>query len=228
MISVDERESESIYAAYRAKAIVSSPDLERVAATIADPRFPGALIPLDRQADTLCAAAATLLDWCRLAPLLDARIGYELSDFPGPVRSDTPAQRVLEVLDGYVPVLWCLVRLPPDPNRHKAAVAGCARLVSNVAEHASLMELPRPMRGTAELLAGFEAALDQRDFDVGADILRELRVRDLLDGLNVRSLRLRLLYERGERLSPEFAELARQLREIALPFQVRALLEDLP
>jgi hypothetical protein len=146
VISVDERESESIYAAYRAKAIVSSPDLERVAATIADPRFPGALIPLDRQADTLCAAAATLLDWCRLAPLLDARIGYELSDFPGPVRSDMPAQSVLEVLDGYVPALWCLVRLPPDPNRRNAAVVGCARLVSNVAEHASLMELPRPMR----------------------------------------------------------------------------------
>lgn len=225
MITSDAQQSQSICEQFLAKGIATSPELKRIASTISDAHFPGALIPLDNRGTRICAATPTSLEWLRLAPLLEARIAYELSSLPQVIQSGPVHSDVIDVLDGFAPVYWCVFRLAPDEKRRGEALAACGRLVANIAEHANLIDAPKAELSTAQLLSQFEAALTRKDFETAEAVLNVCRSRGSLDGLNLRCLRLRLLYLTN-RDAPECNEIVRQLRNVPVPSNIKRLIDD--
>lgn len=227
MIASSERESQELYDVYRRAGLVSTADMATIGSTIANPDFPGALIPISDVAERLYVAAPTHLQWQRLAPLLEARIGYELSDFPKPSQQGTAPEDFTATFGGYSPGRWCCIRLAVSDDRRKAAVVACVRLVKNVVRHAADFLPPARSRSTGELLAGFDNAIAHAAFADAQMLLDELRERALLDGLNLRCLQLRLLDERGPRTGRELVALANELRGLSVPLNVRATLDRL-
>jgi hypothetical protein len=226
MIAETETQSQALHDTYVANMQGASQNLLEIAHSMRDPRFPGALIPADERLDSLFAASSGHLAWRRLAPLLEARIAYELSDLPTFIRSGPAPEALRDRMGGYSPFLWCPIRLAPGKLR-KAAVSACARLVKNLYEDAALLEPPRIRRSVADLLSSFDEAINHDELDNAEALLLELREANAVDGLNLRFLLARLLGARGPEAATRLSTLAEELRGLRLPEHLQRLFERL-
>ena len=136
-----------------------------------------------------------------------------------------PPRELRELLGGFAPTLWCAVKLNSEPSRFKQAIVACARLVQNVRCHGVAFAPPPRRRGTGELLGGFDTAFEAGAWDEAQDLLDQLRAGDLLDGLNLRCLTVRLLVARGKSASVEFSALVEELHSVQLPRTVREIVD---
>lgn len=227
MIADSEATSRQIALDYAKSNVVGSEASRSVATSLISADFPGAVFAFDARVNEICAAAPGWRQWYRLAPLLEAAIGYTLSDFPKPAETTSAPARLTALLGGYSPALWCRIRLSDDIRLKQLAVDACKYLVVELTAHADLVTPAKPVLSVGQLMALFERALDCDDFGRADSALREMQERNHLDGANARFLRLRWLHAQGESRRGEAQQLAAQIRGLVVPREVRKLLDYL-
>ena len=221
MIASSETESIKIYDGYVARIETVAPGIATIASSIKAAKFPGALVPVGD--DVLFAVAPDHLAWRALAPLLEARIAYQLSDLPHPQGAGDPPAELTALLSGYKPAVWIRVRFPRKLQR--LTITACARLVENVLDHAELMEVPSRQPTSAELLGALEVEMTRNDLAEAERILQRLSTGNYLDGLNVRFLRLRVLEARGDS-EAQVRRICAQIKGLNLPSRVRSIVDQ--
>lgn len=227
MIATTDDLSRQAAAAYAASEVAGCAALQAIAASLALPDFPGAIFAVHGSGGVLCVAAPDWRHWRRLAPLLTARIGLTLSNFPSPVQEATPSARLTALLGGFTPRLWCRVDLAEDGDLRALAIEACGQLVRDVAAHAPLIAPPVTAAGVAELLTTYESALQRGEFDCAGQVLDALQRGHHLDAVNARFLRLRWLDAQGPARRAEALQVAAQLQGLPVPKYVRCLMDRL-
>lgn len=221
MIEATKEKSIVAATAYEASGIATSDAAKRVARSITSPAVPGAIFPVDAEERTLCACASSLSDWNRLVPLLDARIGKTLSDFPTAVQIETSEPLLDQLLGGASPLLWCWIRLPHDKVLQSLALAACAQLVDDVIANAEIVEPPLQKRSPGQLMAALERLLATGDFAGASEAFEVLRDSRSLDAANIRFLELRLLVAQGEGKLLQAKNIANLLKDMDVPHEVK-------
>jgi hypothetical protein len=225
MITDSAETSQQIALDYAKSNVVGSEALQSVATSLISADFPGALFAFDLHVNEICAAAPDWRQWYRLAPLLEATIGHTLSDFPKQAETTSAPARLTALLGGFSPALWCRIRLADDIRLKQLAIDACTHLVVEFTAHADLVAPPKPHLNVGQLMALFERALDRGDFERAGNALSEMQVGNHLDAANSRFLRLRWLHAQGESRRCEAQQLAGQIRGLAVPREVRRLLD---
>lgn len=227
MIEATKEKSIVAATAYENSGIATSDAAKRVARSITSTAVPGAIFPVDVEERTLCACASSLSDWNRLVPLLDARIGKTLSDFPTAVQIETAEPLLGQLLGGASPLLWCWIRLPHDKLLQSLALAACAQMVDDVIANAEIVEPPLQKRSPGQLMAALERLLAAGDFAGASEAFEVLRNSRSLDAANIRFLELRLLVAQGSEKLNEARSLANSLRGLDVPKEVKKTIDSL-
>lgn len=179
--------------------------------TVADPQFPGALVPVINASGSvqINVAALTVSDWRRLKPILLAFVGPTLTDFDG-------VPEAFEVGDGIGtnimkthPDVTAIIRLPSEHGKRMMALRGALRAVETLAR-APQLQRTAPIT-TSWLLARFQDYLNVGRRDAAETVLERLSSELRLDALNVKFLKVQLLatFEDWEAIVslPEFPSL---------------------
>lgn len=160
--------------------------------TIADPNFPGALIPaLDAAGDIhVMIAAPTVASWRRLKPVLLAFAGPTLTSFDGIPQALVSGQALSERVAQLQPAVTGIMRLPTDRRVRMAALRGLTRA------HDTLSRAPELQRTapvpTSWLLARYQDYLNVGRRAAAVEILERLRSELRLDSLNIKFLEVQL------------------------------------
>lgn len=195
--------------------------------TVADPQFPGALIPALGANGELCiyAMAASNAEWRRLSPILLAFAGPTISSFegtPSGLGNDPLAAIALES----APAVTAVLRLPGDPRMAAAGLRGALRARDTLARAPDLQR--RPPEPTSWLLSQFQDYLNVGARAAAFGVLHRLASELRLDALNLKFLEVQALATFGEWRAitelPGFANLCLARRPAAV---TAALLEAL-
>jgi len=179
----------------------------RLFGTIADPEFPGALVPwLEGHELSILVAAPTLLAWRRLSPVLRAFAGPTLTSFDG-LPEDLPSSAA--AITRSHPAATSVMRLQADPRSRIVALRALERARETIARAPNLQRsAPEP---TSWLLARFQDYLNVGRRDAATEILARLKSELRLDALNLKFLQVQLLAAFGDWAAilslPEFASL---------------------
>ena len=166
--------------------------------TIADPHFPGALVPsIDRGGNLrILVVASTMSAWRQLRPVLQAFAGPTLTSFnglPEALPQDDPAAGAVARSQ---PVSTGVMRLSSDPRNRLAALRALVRARDTFARAPNLQHsVPEP---TSWLLTRFQDCLNVGRRDAAADVLARLRAELRLDALNLKFLEVQLLATFGD------------------------------
>jgi hypothetical protein len=160
--------------------------------TIADPEFPGALIPEARADGSLrVIAAATPSDWRRLRPVLQAFAGPTITSFNGFPVALLDNNGIGAVLSELGPQVTAVMSVPVEAQTRMSALRALIRMRETFAR------APQPSKSAPEptswLLARFQDHLNIGRRDAAALLLDRLRDELRLDALNLRSLQVQLL-----------------------------------
>ena len=217
MISADLQMSAQFaveYAALSDLSLISRETAElctRLAETIADPAFPGALIPvIERGGDLhVVAGAASAADWRRLNPILVAFAGPTLTSFVGIPEAITETDPLSILIGNANPAVTGVLRLPAESKLQLAGLRALVRARDTLARAPTLQRSsPEP---TSWLLASFQDQLNVGRRDAASAILARLREELRLDALNLKFLEVQLLgtFEEWQAIVdlPGFAEL---------------------
>ena len=188
--------------------------------TIADPDFPGAVVPsIDIGGNLqILVAASTMSAWRRLTPVLQAFAGPTLTSFnglPEALPQDDPAAGVVAQSQ---PVSTSVMRVPSDPRHRLAALRAVVRARDTLARAPNLRHsVPEP---TSWLLTRFQDCLNVGRRDAATDVLARLKSELRLDALNLKFLEVQLLATFGDWTSivdlPGFANLCLARRTAAV------------
>jgi hypothetical protein len=165
--------------------------------TIADPRFPGAVVPsIDRGGNLqILVVASTMSAWRQLRPVLQAFAGPTLTSFNGLPEALPQADPASGVVARSQPVSTGVMRLPFDPRNRLAALRALVRARDTLARAPNLQHsVPEP---TSWLLTRFQDCLNVGR-DAAADVLARLRAELRLDALNLKFLEVQLLATFGD------------------------------
>lgn len=179
----------------------------RLLETIADPEFPGALVPwLEGSKLSILVAAPTLTAWRRLSPVLRAFAGRTLTSFNG-LPEALPSSAV--ALTRVQPATTSVMRLEADPRSRVVALRALERARETLARAPNLQRsAPEP---TSWLVAHFQDHLNVGRRDAATEVLARLRSELRLDALNIKFLEVQLLAAFGDWLGlvslPEFASM---------------------
>jgi hypothetical protein len=166
--------------------------------TIADPHFPGAVVPnIDIGGNLhILVAASTMSSWRRLRPLLQAFAGPTLTSFDGLPEALPQGDPAASVVAQSQPVSTGVMRLPPDPRNRLAALRALVRARDTLARAPNLhRSAPAP---TSWLLTRFQDCLNVGRRDAAADVLARLKSELRLDALNLKFLEVQLLAAFGD------------------------------
>jgi hypothetical protein len=166
--------------------------------TVADPKFPGAVVPSFDINDNLhvLVATSTMTAWRRLTPVLKAFAGPTLTSFEGLPEALPHGDPAAEVVSRSQPVSTGVMRLPSDPRIRLAALRALVRARETLARAPNLQRsAPEP---TSWLLARFQDYLNVGRQDAAADALARLKGELRIDALNVKFLEVQLLAAFGD------------------------------
>jgi hypothetical protein len=166
--------------------------------TIADPQFPGAVVPSVNINGNLqiLVAASTVSAWRRLRPVLQAFAGPTLTSFDGLPEELPQGDPVAGVVARSQPVSTGIMRLPSDPRNRLAALRALVRARDTLARAPELQRsAPQP---TSWLIARFQDYLNVGGRDAALDILSRLKSELRLDALNLKFLEVQLLAAFGD------------------------------
>jgi hypothetical protein len=195
--------------------------------TVADPEFPGALIPALDSNGELCiyALAATNAEWRRLSPILLAFAGPTISSFDG-TPSDLGNDPLAAIALESAPAVTAVLRLPSDSRMAAAGLRGTLRTRDTLARAPDLQR--RPPEPTSWLLSQFQDYLNVGARAAAFGVLHRLASELRLDALNLKFLEVQALATFGEWRAitelPGFANLCIARRPAAV---TAALLEAL-
>ena len=207
-----------------AAGITERADLLAIAESIKHSHFPGALLPLDWDDTKFCVFATNRVMWGRLAPLLEARIGYTLSDFAG-LPTGVIDPRIRSVLDHPLPEIFGTIRLHPEPQYRKGALVALRRLVENINEHFGAFGEPKHQESASTILRMLDVAFSQGDFAHIDALIGELAERRCLDALNLRYLRVRAFAAAGDWKGLKKSPFLTDLQGVAVPTKVLAAIK---
>jgi hypothetical protein len=165
----------------------------RLAETIADPAFPGALIPVPAPGGSLqvVAVAASTADWRRLNPILVAFAGPTLTSFVGIPEPIIGTDPICSLISNANPAATGILRLPAEPKAQLVGLRALARARDTLARAPTLQRSsPEP---TSWLLARFQDHLNVGRREAASAILARLREELRLDALNLKFLEVQLL-----------------------------------
>ncbi len=187
--------------------------------TVADPNFPGAVVPIvDAAGDlVLFVAAPTMTAWRRLSPVLRSFAGPTLTSFDGlpePLPEGDPAALIIMRSQ---PAATSVMRLPPVAKSRLLALRALVRARETLLRAPNLQgAAPEP---TSWLLAHFQDFLNVGRRDDAADILTRVKSELRLDSLNLKFLEVQLFATFGDWRSivelPGFANLCIARRSLA-------------
>lgn len=166
--------------------------------TIADPQFPGAVVPnVDINGSLqILVAASTVSAWRRLRPVLQAFAGVTLTSFNGLPQALLAGDPVTGVVARSQPVSTGVMRVPPDPRNRLAALRALVRARDTLARAPDLQRsVSQP---TSWLIARFQDHLNVGGRDAALDILGRLKSELRLDALNLKFLEVQLLAVFGD------------------------------
>lgn len=163
-----------------------------VCETVADPDFPGALIPtvVSPSDIRVWVVAPTIASWRRLKPVLIAFAGPTLSSFDGIPEALGSGQALSDRVAQTQPAVTGVMRLPGDRRVCVAALRGLIRARDTLARAPDLQRTaPVP---TSWLLARFQDYLNVGRRAAAVEILQRLRSELRLDSLNLKFLEVQL------------------------------------
>lgn len=163
-----------------------------VSDSIADPNFPGALIPtLDAAGDVqVIIVAPTVASWRRLKPVLVAFAGPTLTSFDGIPEALVPGQALSHRVAQTQPAVTGIMRLPADRRARVTALRALTRARDTLARAPELQRTaPVP---TSWLLARYQDYLNVGRRAAAVEILGRLRSELRLDSLNIKFLEVQL------------------------------------
>ncbi|RWO26392.1 MAG: hypothetical protein EOS10_28545 [Mesorhizobium sp.] len=163
-----------------------------VSDSIADPNFPGALIPtLDATGDIqVMIVAPTVASWRRLKPVLVAFAGPTLTSFDGIPEALISGQALSDRVAQTQPAVTGIMRLPADRRARMTALRALIRARDTLARAPELQRTaPVP---TSWLLARYQDYLNVGRRAAAAEILGRLRSELRLDSLNIKFLEVQL------------------------------------
>ena len=176
---------------------VLEPDAAELCATlfdtVADPDFPGAVIPnVDAAGDLrLFVAAPTMAAWRRLSPALKAFAGPTLTSFNGLLEPLPQGDLVADIVMQLHPAATGVMRLPPVARNRLLALRALVRARETLARAPNLQRAaPEP---TSWLIAYFQDYLNVGRRDAATDILMRIKRELRLDSLNLKFLEVQLL-----------------------------------
>lgn len=161
--------------------------------TVQSPRIPGALIPIVAEDSrvTVCAAAATAIEWRQLSPLLRAFVGPTVSSFDGFPSPLSLSGGVATYLSGLGLSHLVQVDFPGSRAKTVTGLKACSRLAETLERAPALTKnTPQPV---SSMLARFQDYLNIGARSDAEEILSQLRTGLRLDSLNLRFLELQLL-----------------------------------
>lgn len=166
--------------------------------TIADPQFPGAVVPsIDINGKLqILVAASTVSAWRRLRPVLQAFAGPTLTSFYGLPEALPLGDPVAGVVARSQPVSTGVMRLPSDPRNRLAALRALVRARDTLARAPELQRAAS--QPTSWLIARFQDYLNVGGRDSAVDILSRLKSELRLDALNLKFLEIQLLAAFGD------------------------------
>lgn len=160
--------------------------------TIADPGFPGALIPTIVSASDVrvLVVAPTVASWRRLKPVLIAFAGPTLSSFDGISEALGSGHALSDRVAQTRPAVTGVMRLPDDRRVRLIALRALIRACDTLARAPDLQRTaPAP---TSWLLAHFQDHLNVGRRAAAMEILDRLRSELRLDSLNLKFLEVQL------------------------------------
>ncbi len=166
--------------------------------TIADPQFPGAVVPsvdIDGNLQIL-VAASTVSAWRRLRPVLQAFAGPTLTSFDGLPEALPQGDPVASVVARSQPVSTGVMRVPSDPRNRLAVLRALVRARDTLARAPELQR--SPSQPTSWLIARFQDHLNVGGRDAALDVLGRLKSELRLDALNIKFLEVQLLAAFGD------------------------------
>lgn len=164
----------------------------KVCETIADPNFPGALVPaLDAAGNlNIIIAAPTVTSWRRLKPVLAAFAGPTMTSFAGIPEGLAAGQAVADRVGQTQPAVTGVMRLPASRGARRSALRALIRLRETLARAPELQRAaPVP---TSWLLARYQDYLNVGRRTAAAETLERLRSELRLDSLNIKFLEVQL------------------------------------
>ena len=167
--------------------------------TIADPHFPGAVVPsVDIDGNLrILVAASTMSAWRRLRPVLQAFAGRTLTSFDGLPEALPQGDPAASMVAQAQPVSTGVMRLPSDPRNRLAALRALVRARETLARAPNLQQRSAP-EPTNWLLTRFQDCLNVGRRDAAADVLARLKSELRLDALNLKFLEVQLLAAFGD------------------------------
>lgn len=173
-----------------------TPGLAELWETAADPRFPGAILPVMEVAGlTIYAVAESQAEWRKLYPLLTAFVGATLSDFVGAPRPPDPSLPFGARIAAAGFEIVSVLRPGPFASGDQAVTMALTRLRDRLSA-APVLTTTRP-KPTSRLLAEWQDALNVGDLAAAGDILGVLRNELRLDAANLARLEMQLLAAGG-------------------------------
>lgn len=166
--------------------------------TVADPDFPGAVVPnVDAAGDLrLFVAASTMTEWWRLSPVLRAFAGPTLTSFSGVLEPLPQGDPAADIVTQSQPAATGVIRLPPVARNRLSALRALVRARDTLARAPNLQRAaPEP---TSWLLARFQDFLNVGRRDAATDILMRIKRELRLDSLNLKFLEVQLLAAFGD------------------------------
>jgi hypothetical protein len=166
--------------------------------TVADPQFPGALVPsIDNSGKIhVLIATSTSTAWRRLSPVLKAFAGPTLTSFDGRPEALPQGDPVANVVAQSQPVSTGVMRLPSDPANRLAALRALVR-ASDTLDRAPDLQRAAP-EPTSWMLARFQDYLNVGRRDAAANVLARLKSELRFDALNIKFLEVQLLAAFGD------------------------------
>jgi hypothetical protein len=169
--------------------------------TVADPEFPGALVPSVSAAGALSilVATPTMATWRQLSPVLRAFAGPTLTSFDGLAQALPQGDPTVNVVARSQPTATGVISLPHDERARFMALRAMSRARDTLARAPNLQRAaPEP---TSWLLARFQDCLNVGRREAATDILARLKSELRLDALNLKFLEVQLLAAFGDWLS---------------------------
>ena len=161
--------------------------------TVADPDFPGAVIPnVDAAGDLrLFVAAPNMTAWRRLSPALRAFAGPTLTSFNGRLGPLPQGELAADIVMQLRPAEIGMIRLPSVARIRLLALRALVRARETLARAPNLQRAaPEP---TSWLIAHFQDYLNVGRRDAATDILTRIKRELRLDSLNLKFLEVQLL-----------------------------------
>ena len=160
--------------------------------TVADPDFPGAVIPNVNSAGELrlYIVAPTMAVWRRLSPVLKAFAGPTMTSFNGLLEPLQKGDLTAELVMKLRPATAGVIRLSPAAGNQLSALRALTRLRETLARAPDLQRAaPEP---TSRLIAQFQDCLNVGRRGAAVDILTRIRRELRLDSLNLKFLEIQL------------------------------------